>query len=492
MLALRLARGARPAVHLLRLLVMAASGGTGFLLLCVLGHALTHPEAPAKSLLRLAWCAAPLAATVYLAVTVARTDPATRPRPGLSAIGLGPGRLMAVSATTTALCSVLGSLASLLLFLYLRSDPADLPFAGDAGRALAPGMPLPLPATLTLLSLVPAVTAGAVALALRPAGQGPWWTLLTGGLGSRGAPRTGGDGRHRADGGGRPQSTQAPADGRPRSAGGPDGGRPWNTRGRDDGHRTTAARHGVRTRARARLRRGGNGSHALSAELDAHAPVPLAPAQEHDPYATTAPRAVPGGLPWGAAVLAAGLAVEAYASRSASAPGLVLPGGFADSPAGVLTGWLLTALGLVLAGPGLTHVCGRLLQSVRPGALRLLAGRVLQEEAERLGRPLGVLCAVASGAFALATVDSPGARSAIGPFTTLGGLLVTGCTVLTLAVVVAEARDSRAHTTAALVRLGAPATVLRTAALLRAGALLALFSPLTLAIAALAAAPLAD
>ncbi|WP_443044621.1 hypothetical protein [Streptomyces sp. DHE17-7] len=92
MLALRLTRAARLAVQLRRLLVASASAGTGFLLLCALGHALTHPDAPGASSLRLAWCAAPLAATVYLAVAVARADPGTRPRPGLSAIGLGPGR----------------------------------------------------------------------------------------------------------------------------------------------------------------------------------------------------------------------------------------------------------------------------------------------------------------------------------------------------------------------------------------------------------------
>ncbi len=81
MLALRLTRAARLAVQLRRLLVAAASAGTGFLLLNALGHALSHPQAPGESALRLAWCAAPLAATAHLAVAVARTDPGTRPRP---------------------------------------------------------------------------------------------------------------------------------------------------------------------------------------------------------------------------------------------------------------------------------------------------------------------------------------------------------------------------------------------------------------------------
>lgn len=89
MLALRLARAGRPLVQLRRLLVAAASAGTGFLLLCTLGYAMSHPDASAAGALRLAWCVVPLAATVYFAIAVARTDPGTRPRPGLSAVGLG-------------------------------------------------------------------------------------------------------------------------------------------------------------------------------------------------------------------------------------------------------------------------------------------------------------------------------------------------------------------------------------------------------------------
>ncbi|NEB63736.1 hypothetical protein G3I61_29470, partial [Streptomyces diastaticus] len=75
-------------------------------------------------------CAAPLAAAVQLAVAVARTDPGTRPRSGLSAIGLGPGRLMAVSATTTALSASLGSVAALLAYLHLRGDLTSRPPSG--------------------------------------------------------------------------------------------------------------------------------------------------------------------------------------------------------------------------------------------------------------------------------------------------------------------------------------------------------------------------
>ncbi|MGW2229192.1 hypothetical protein ACWCRG_27585, partial [Streptomyces formicae] len=156
----------------------------------------------------------------------------------------------------------------------------------------------------------------------------------------------------------------------------------------------------------------------------------------------------------------------------------------------VLVGWALTALGLALAGPGLTYLCGRILQAVRPGAVRLLAGRVLQEEARRIGRPLGVVCAVASGAYA-SVVLYAGPRPDVGPLTALGALLVAGCAVLTLATAAVEARQARSDTTAALLRLGAPATMLRSSVALRAGTLATVFGTLTWLVAELAAVPLA-
>ncbi|OSZ57338.1 hypothetical protein OQI_27790, partial [Streptomyces pharetrae CZA14] len=192
--------------------------------------------------------------------------------------------------------------------------------------------------------------------------------------------------------------------------------------------------------------------------------------------------------PWGVATLAAGLAVEAYAGHTGTPSDLTMPSGLTTGPAGVLLGWVLTAVGLALAGPGLTHLCGRLLQSARPGALRLLAGRALMAEADRIGRPLGVVCAVASAAYALDGLQDP---AALGPLTVLGALVVAGCAFATLLTAAVESRQARSDTTAALLRLGAPATVLRGAAVLRAGALLALFGPLTLLVAALAAQPLA-
>lgn len=415
MLALRLTRAARPAVQLRRLLVAAASAGTGFLLLGSLGYAMGHPQTPGAAALRLAWCVVPLAATVYLALAVARTDPGTRPRPGLSAVGLGPGRLMAVSALTTLLACTLGSLVALLFFLHLRGDLSGLPIDGKGAQFLAADRPLPVPAALTLLALLPLAASGAVALSLRPRD-----------------PR------------------------RPAAKGTASFGARW---------------HAI--------------LHRTEAPASAEAPVD-AGAEDWSDMLTVAPlpREAPAGFPWGVAALAAGLAVQAYANRAAPASVLALP----VEGAAVLGGWLLSALGLVLAAPGLTYLCGKVLQSTQPGALRLLAGRVLMSEATRIGRPLGVVCAVTSAALATtAMYDQPAA--AFGPLSTVATLVIGGCTLATLLTAAIETRQSRAGTTAALLRLGAPAAMLRGSAALRAAALIALFVPLTLLIAYLSALP---
>ncbi|WP_329620944.1 hypothetical protein OG357_10725 [Streptomyces sp. NBC_01255] len=381
MLALRLARGTHPLVLTRRLLVAAAAAGVGFLLLCTLGYAVGHPAQSSASVLRLLWCALPLAATVQFAVAVARTDPSTRPRPGLSAVGLGPVRLTAVAAASTAVACTLGSMVALLFYLHLRGDITGLPFDGAAAELLAADQPMPLAAALTLLAILPVVAATAAGLALRP----------------RSAPAE-------------PEGFEKP---------------------------------------------------------------------------------VPSGLPWGVALVAVGLAIETYAGRSGAGDDLPLPGRFDGSPAGVLAGWVLTAFGLALAGPGLTYGCGRLLQAVRPGATRLLAGRVLMDESRRIGRPLGVVSAVLSGTLAAAALYASGTGpTAFGPLTGLGAALVMACTTATLLTAALESKQCRAHTAEALLRLGAPPTVLRTAALMRAGALVAVFLPLTWIVAELAALPL--
>ncbi|MET8712919.1 hypothetical protein ABZV52_07135 [Streptomyces sp. NPDC004735] len=387
MLALRLTRGSHPLVLMRRLLLAAASAGVGFLLLCTLGYASGHPAAASSSVLRLLWCAVPLAATVQFAVAVARTDPSTRPRPGLFAAGLGPARLSLLAAISTAVSTTLGSVVALLFFLHLRGDLTGLPFDGDAAEFLGADAPLPLAATLTLLALVPlaASTAGGLAVRSRP----------------------------------------------------------------------------------------------------------VAPSEAQEAEDELVPAPVPKGLPWGVALTAAGLAVEGYASRGTAGDPFPLPGRLDSTPGAVLAGWILTAIGLAMAGPGLTHLCGRLLQAVRPGAVRLLAGRVLMDEATRIGRPLGIVCAVLSGVIAASVLYTGGPRP-FGPLTALGAVLVLGCTTATLLTTAIEARQSRARTATTLLRLGAPASVLRTAAVLRALVLLAVFAPLTWAIAELAALPLTE
>ncbi|MEU1215096.1 hypothetical protein ACFYSH_04715 [Streptomyces sp. NPDC005791] len=385
MLALRLTRGSHPLVLMRRLLLATASAGVGFLLLCTLGYASGHPAHASGSVLRLLWCAVPLAATVRFAVAVARTDPSTRPRPGLFAAGLDPARLSVLAAISTAVSTTLGSVVALLFFLHLRGDLTGLPFDGGAAEFLGAGTPMPLAAALTLLALVPLASSAAGGLALRS-------------------------------------------------------------------------------------RR-------------------VAPSEAQETEADLAPASAPTGLPWGVALTAVGLAVEAYASRGTAGNPFPLPGRLDSTPAAVLAGWTLTATGLATAGPGLTHLCGRLLQAVRPGAVRLLAGRVLMDEATRIGRPLGIVCAVLSGVIAASVLHTDGARP-FGPLTALGAVLVLGCTTATLLTTALEARQARARTARTLLRLGAPASALRSAAALRALVLLLVLGPLTWAIAELAALPL--
>ncbi|MGW7520271.1 hypothetical protein ACWGJ2_32290 [Streptomyces sp. NPDC054796] len=204
---------------------------------------------------------------------------------------------------------------------------------------------------------------------------------------------------------------------------------------------------------------------------------------------TAGPAPLPGSLPWGAALTAAGLALETYASRSQHLP---VPRTLEGIAPGVLCGWLLIAVGLVLAGPGLTHLCGTLLTAYRPGAVRLLAGRVLREEAARVGRPLGTLCAVVAGTLVAARLYAAapgGGLSAVGPMTALGIALVLACALLSVLTSAAEWRSARVRTNAALVRVGAPRKLLRHAAALRAAVLLVALGSLTWALSVLASLP---
>ncbi|MBI0296918.1 hypothetical protein JBE04_21230 [Streptomyces sp. PRKS01-29] len=208
------------------------------------------------------------------------------------------------------------------------------------------------------------------------------------------------------------------------------------------------------------------------------------------------PHQATSGLPWGIALTAAGLALQAYASGDAPPRPdalLAVPGRLGGNPPGVVGGWALAALGLVLAGPGLTHLCGGLLAVGRPGVLRLLAGRMLQQEAGLIGRPVGALCALAAAGYTVielyGRVSGPSGAHAFGPLTGLGAALVTLCAAATTLTAVVEARSARERTTAALLRLGAPARLLRGAAALRATVLLALLVPLVWVVAHLTAMP---
>jgi hypothetical protein len=112
------------------------------------------------------------------------------------------------------------------------------------------------------------------------------------------------------------------------------------------------------------------------------------------------------------------------------------------------------------------------------------------EESRRIGRPLGVVCAVASAA--IAASDLYGTHpNPFGPLSALGAILVVSCTTATLATAALEARNARAETTETLRRLGTPQAVLRNATTLRAAVLLMVSAPLTWAVGSLAALPLA-
>ncbi|MDT0308177.1 hypothetical protein RM780_14565 [Streptomyces sp. DSM 44917] len=398
MLALRLARGSQPLALFRRLLLACAAAGVGFLLLAALAYATAHPDGGRPAVLRLAWCLVPLAATAQLAVAVARADPAARPRSGLDVAGMGPARLPALAAASTAVAGVLGSALALLLFLHLRDGAGGLPFAGAAAELLAAERPLPMGAALTLLAVVPATAAAASAAALRMRPRRP------------------------------AAGPAAPA---------------------------TAAAHGA-----------------------------LDPAQA---VRAEPPPAVPAGLPWGFSLTGAGIALSAYGAEGAAAEGWLPLGGSLDGvPSGVVAGWLLIVSGVVLAAPGLVHLSGRLLCGGRPGVLRLLAGRGLQEEGSRLGRPLGALSAACAAV--LAAVELDGLRE-FGPLGGLGTAVVLVCALGTVATVADEARAERRNATAALLRLGAPRGLLRRAAALRAAALLAVLAPLTWSVAFLLTLP---
>ncbi|MEV6011159.1 hypothetical protein AB0M29_30600 [Streptomyces sp. NPDC051976] len=214
-------------------------------------------------------------------------------------------------------------------------------------------------------------------------------------------------------------------------------------------------------------------------------PAPAAPAAPATPATPAKPPQAPAGLPWGVALTAVGLAIEV------SAPGgtpLPLPGGLGSITPAAVGGWIVTTVGMVMAGPGVVHACGRLLAAFRPGALRMLAGRALQEEARRLGRPLGVVSATATAAFAAYHLHQEGGRP-FGPLTSMAAVLIAVCVLATAATAISETKRAREPSTTALRQLGASPALLRTAVALRVGVLLLVVLPLTAVIANLATTP---
>lgn len=220
---------------------------------------------------------------------------------------------------------------------------------------------------------------------------------------------------------------------------------------------------------------------------------PVTAERRHPRPSRTVP--APAGLPWGAAAVTAGLAVETVAGRLGAdgAPGARALGTVDATTPGVLAGWVLVAVGAVLAGPGIAHLCGRLVAAGRPGALRLLSGRALQAEAHRVGHPLGALCAVASGVLAAVDLAASGGGaglSAAGPWLLVGMGLALVCTAGALAATVVAVGASRRTTVVTLRQLGAPQSLLRAARAVRAVVLVVVSVPAVVLLAELTALPL--
>ncbi|WP_369201304.1 hypothetical protein [Streptomyces sp. PU-14G] len=173
----------------------------------------------------------------------------------------------------------------------------------------------------------------------------------------------------------------------------------------------------------------------------------------------------------GPALAGAGLLLAAYAVRHAPEAGSAGAGTpraaeLASSP--LAAGWLLTALGLVLAGPALTGLAGRLLAAGRPGAVRLLAGRALDRESARLGRPLATLGVVGAAALVAVRARLAGTElPAPGPLGALAAALVACCVGGVTLAASARARRSRAPVAVLLERLGASRGTRRAVAAVR-------------------------
>ncbi len=189
----------------------------------------------------------------------------------------------------------------------------------------------------------------------------------------------------------------------------------------------------------------------------------------------------PGTLPWGVSLVAVGLALQVGAPHG---HGMPLPSGLGSIPPLALAGWVVTAAGMVLAGPGTVHLCGRLLAAFRPGAVRLLAGRAMQHEARGIGAPLGLLAATAA-----ASAAAWDGAHRLGPVTSFAAALIAVCVLATSALALGATRDARSEPRAALQAVAASPAVLRAAVAVRAAVLLAVLVPVTVLVAALSTYP---
>ncbi|MEW2223378.1 hypothetical protein AB0939_29485 [Streptomyces sp. NPDC006990] len=185
----------------------------------------------------------------------------------------------------------------------------------------------------------------------------------------------------------------------------------------------------------------------------------------------------------------AGLLLAAHAARGTGAwnpaerPGAVAGWPFA-------AGWTLIGVGLMVAGPGLVALSGRLLGAARPGPVRLLAGRSLVREAAVAGRPLGALSAVGAALVAVIRTHLTGAGlPAPGPLVGLAAALTGCCAAAAGLAVLARVRRARAPVRELLDRLGAPRQLGRGVALLRAATATAVCAPLVAAAGLLTALP---
>ncbi|MBO8195176.1 hypothetical protein ITI46_26510 [Streptomyces oryzae] len=461
MLTLRLTVAAPPLALLLRLLLLGASMGIGLLLLATLSYALDHPTDRATALLRLLWCTVPLAVTAQLAAALGRTEPRAAARSGLDAAGLGPARLPLLAARTTAAPAMAGSALALLV------TERAVGTAGTDGTAHGPGLPglpsttaglpltgqpLPVPAVVTLLSTVPLLAALAAAWGARA-----------------GAPGT---------------------------VGGTDGARGVAVPAEAALTAGATATRGTAPAGAKRGTKGAGGAHGTGLRVAAQSC--WAWLRRGSPAA--GPRDGTGALHRGellcAAVLAAGgLLLAAFTARAAAADGSAHSEGWAvraeDIAASPLAvGWLLAAVGLMLAGPGVTALSGRLLGSVRPGPVRLLAGRSLVREAAVVGRPLGGLSAVGAALIALARARLAGdGTPALGPLVVLAAVLTGCCVAGAVLAALARARAARAPLRELLDRIGAPRRSARAVTLLRGSVTTAAFAALAAATGLFAALP---